>query len=240
MIETLREVHETIYLKSVRGLKPINNNVLCKRVYNNIKDQTKGGLWKVAESYNRDQFLTQNAERIYEVAARPEFLNKKNTPWETDVEIREGDKIIVVFHPTLKANVIIDDNGDEYRFIPYHSIIAKINNDKLEPINGYIIFTPVYEKIETSLHSEFIKPKIDYTQGKIAFLSNPNKQYYLNNEQDYDRSDYGIDIKIGDTVKFLLKHNLYAIKLEDELHRKLDEEYYCCHRHRIATVIKNE
>jgi hypothetical protein len=222
-------------------MKPQNNYVLCRRLQNHFKDRTKGGIQVATEAWNRDQYLTQNAERIYEVVALPEKLNEQSGFWKTTMDLRIGDRIIAQYHQTLNAKTIHDDDGNEYRLLLYYGIIAAIRGTDIIPVNGYFLFTPVYKEYKTMLILPNLPKEIEYFSGKVEYVSEGNERYVKNDRGrlsvDKSRNDTGIIISKGDTVKFMLPWPMFAPPLEEEPFVTLDKKYFYTQRHKIGAKI---
>ena len=205
---------------------------MCKRVENHFEDKTKGGLIKVAPAFNRDQYLTQNVERIFDVVKLPSALDEDKMFWDTRIDLKIGDRVIVDYFDSLNSKVVITDDGQEYRLILYYGIITAIRKEKIIPVNGYVLFTPIYATLKTPLHltSKTLKT-IDYRFGKIEHTSYPNYFYNKGERQNLDKN---ININKGDVVIFLNEFRKFAPVLEDKIYRTLDKEYYYCHRYKIG------
>lgn len=238
-----REIHRTINVNSILDFKPVNNYVLCRRVRSNFNPDEKTGLIKATHHFNRDQYLPQNVERVFEVISLPDKLDENiGHYWHAEIELKIGDYVIVEYFASLFSNVMMAD-GYEYRAIPYYKIITKIEQsknggiwDRIQPINGYILFTPVYEKMPDFIIVPDSAKRIDPRYGMIEFVSPANK-YYLREKKEY--LDQDIKIKKGDKVMFIKVHEnvdptKFAPILENKMHKVLGKMYYYCQRSRIA------
>ena len=233
-MKTLKEKHKSVEIKDIKKLKPVNNYVICKKIGNNLNSTTPAGIYKASEYFNRDQWLTQNVERVLEIVAVPDELDDSFGYWKTTMDAKPGDKAIVSFHDSLNCSVVIS-GGHEYRILRYFSIITLIRNKKLIPVNGYMLFTQVPVKYKTTLAvPDFMKKKLDLRYGVIEHLAPPNEYYTKEDKQDLDK---GIDVKKGDKVVFISPLDLYAPKLESEIHSTLGKKYRYCQRFRIGGKI---
>jgi co-chaperonin GroES (HSP10) len=233
-MQTLREKHVTINIKNIENIVPQNDYVLCKRLHNNITDLTLGGIQRTTESWNRDQFLTENSERIFEIISLPDKLKGCKGKWKTQIDLQVGDKVVVQYYGSLNSKVIKTQDC-EYRFILYYDIITKVYPDKLIPINGYILFTTLKLAFNTNLVIPEYARKTDPRYGIIEHISPPNEYYIREKNYNYDK---GIDIKVRDKVIFIMPIDRFAPILEDKKYRTLDKEYYYCQRHRIGAKIE--
>ena len=243
MADAQREVHRTINVNSIQDFKTVNNYVLCRRARNNFSPDDKTGLIKATHKYHQDQYLPQNVERVFEVVALPDELDETlDHYWHTQIDLKVGDYVIVDYFASLFSNVILTED-QEYRAILYYKIITKISQskiggswDKIQPINGYVIFTPVYEKLPKYVIVPDSAKRIDPRYGMIQYTS-PANEYYIREKKEY--LDQGINISKGDQVMFIkINENVdpkkFAPILEDEVHKVLDKMYYYCQRNRIA------
>jgi co-chaperonin GroES (HSP10) len=251
-VKTKREVHDISRLSNISDLRPKNNFVLCRRLKNNLTDTTPAGIQKASIYYHRDQYLPGNVERVFEVTALPDKLTEQFGRWKTDIEVSVGDIIIVSYFDSLNSKVILT-KSDEYRFIQYYGIIAVIKSfneiskenhpyvmnhgeifPNIKPVNGYLLFTTLFEEIKTSLilAQKHIDPRI----GLVEHIGTANK-YYTKGEKDY--YDKGIEVKKGDKIVFKDIYNRFAPPLENELHQVLDKRYFYCHRFRLGGKLKN-
>lgn len=255
MAVTDRESHNTIYLDSVKGVKPINNYVLCKKVTSNVGSKTGVGLIKSTEAYHRDQFLVQNVDRVYTVVAVPSYLTDKIGLWHTDIDVNVGDTVWAKPVNALESTVVKVEFGDEmgeYRFINYHSLlVAKracdgeysqidkksnfiLDNDILYcviPLNGYILFDEVYKSNNANIVS--LKKERDYLYGTIRFIGNP-VDYYIDKVNHDD--DKGVNVKIGDKVMFVGEQRGIALEHDMYLSFYGNRKYFCLQRWVIASI----
>ncbi|MBN1683765.1 hypothetical protein JW865_09470 [Candidatus Bathyarchaeota archaeon] len=234
-MKTARESHDTTKLDDINSVIPENNFVLCLRLHDNINDTTESGINKASEYYNRDQYLSQNVERIFQVVAIPGKIKEERGFWMTDLDVKVGDKVVVSYFDSLNSKVA-KVGKKEYRFIKYFGIVAIIKDDEIIPVNGNILFSPVYIEPKKSNIIEVIQTKkiIDYRFGIVEKTGKPNKYYTKGYNINYDKD---IDIKVGDKVVFTDAWSKFAPVLEHELHRKLDKEYYYCQRYQVGGKI---
>lgn len=229
-MQTIREKHQTLNAKNIESVKPENNYVLCKKIQDNFEKRTKGGLFKAARVYNRDQYLPQNVERIFQVVALPDKIEDQSPFWKTPIDIKIGDIVYVEYFESLNSKVIVTKEN-EYRFIRYFKIITIKRDDKLIPINGYILFTRIPLTIKTDLIiPETVKGQLDPRYGIVEFTS-PPIEYYFKEDKENDKD---VEIEVGDKVIFVMPIEKFAPQLEHSLHITLDKKYFYCHRYSIA------
>lgn len=71
-------------------------------------------------------------------------------PWETIIELEEGDKVFINYKEALDAvgynvhgdSIAFENNEDLYLVVEYSKIYLKIINDQIIPINGYCLGVP--------------------------------------------------------------------------------------------------
>jgi hypothetical protein len=257
------EKHETIYLDKLREIKLLNNLVLCRKITNNITSTTKSGVLKVAESFNRDQYLPQNVDRCFEVVAVPDHLVDKFGGSMSDIDIVPGDVVWVVYLASLNAKRIITEN-EEYRFIPYTELIlAKrrlretnfdwkdvktyrhkyvMEDEKIFEVialNGFVVFSDVREDVKTELElPDHLKKRLVKNVGHVNFVGKPIK-YYIGKQKDY--SEKGLSVRGGDYI-VIFKGQEYIGNLEDpyHLHFNGDKKYRYIRRKYIGAILKSK
>lgn len=244
-IQTQYESHETVYVNSISHFKPGENYAICKRLSDNINEKTQSGIFKANKAWKRDQFLPYYADRIFEVVKVPdEFTDEPQLGyWKTEIEVKVGDTVIVNFKDSLDAKSLFDSQGNEYRILKYYSLIVALRKKAIIPLNGYFLFTRLYEQIKVqSFHLEIPKTtyKFDPRVGKVEYVGTPVKYYYRSGGGDFDK---GIDIKRGDNIMFIapyigLRASGYAIPLENPMFKIMDQDYFACQRYRVAGLLE--
>lgn len=177
------------------------------------------------------------------------YTGKPNVgmPWLTDMEIREGDRVICYYLAIINAfkpeqmRFFVRDN-DRYVFIPYSSIFVAMRGDEIIPVNGYCLIEPCedpfvadtkkrLEKLGLELVTLNTKSNTNVSFGVVRYLGKPNREYI-----DEGNSDDGVDVKAGDTV---VLRKISDIPLQYPLHAKMDggKTFWRCQRRKILAII---
>lgn len=263
-VEATRENHNTVWRDSIEGIKPVSNKILCRQIYKNVGSKTDAGVIKSTKHYNKDQYLTQNADRVFEVIANPLLLNPGLGEWMTDIETEVGDIVWTKHLDSIHAPVIAvgdvakPEEAERYYFLNYYSLMvakrktryvdwAKNKTDYLRdgdtfyrviPLNGRILFSDIEEEEKSSL--EFKKKK-DFRFGKVEFKGKKVKWYH--NGKSKDDLDGSIEPKVGDTVIFNhhVADNSIGYYIEDDMYRRFngDKRYFALQRWFIEGVLEN-
>lgn len=224
----------------------IANNVMVQLDPSNEIIETRSGLKLYMDtSYEPEKHVV----RIGEVTKAPDKLiqTKGSIPWETDVEIRDGDKVVMYFLAVQNCLAperknYIRKNGTVWIFIKYHNIYAAIRNGKIMPVNGYLLVEPVEDpewirRVEKAKMNNIDLPdlrkasNVNVVYGKIAYMGKPNRSY----DSPY-KSDDNYDLNIGDIV---VMKRIRDIPVEYEYHAKIDggRKLYRVQRHDILAVL---
>jgi co-chaperonin GroES (HSP10) len=263
--EEQRSFHKQIRIDSLNGLRPIRNNVLLKRIYNNLEETTPAGLYKAAPSMNKNEYLYQNSDRVFEVVRTPKELHIHptipNCPlWVCDMELEIGDLVWVWGRAPLYSPQLVV--GEEtYDFISYFECILALRRSterhlaslrkyverdeiiyEVIPLNGYVIMEEVHEeKIALSYKKKVVKEEF----GKVAYVGKPNKRYWqfdkVNNKFYTIDRETDVDIKAGDKVVIgSIRGEIAHPKIEDDLFQYFNgKTYFALQRQYIDAVIKN-
>lgn len=252
-----KEVHDTIYNVDITNLIPQNNRVLCKRLVNNLKGIGRNGLY-YPESFNKNQYLYQNANRAFEVVKIPNKIKPIKGGWACDIEIIPGDYVWLRPIEALNSPMIKSTDGEEYFLVDYYSLIVakrKVdtitnkdcfirdngNNYQVIPLNGYVLCSDVYDHTTELNGIELLTKRILSTRkAMVEFVGSKNKYY---NFQSIKNLDYCVDIKKGDIIlQELVNKNDKIITrnyLEDSLWSIFngDKMYFYIQRIRINGVL---
>jgi hypothetical protein len=213
--------------------RTLNNMTLIKLdpEYNSIK--LKNGF----ELYVDNTFEPEkNATVTGEVWGLPSHLYysgeaNKGMPWETPMELKMGDTVIMFYLAVLNAlkpetRQYVLEGKDRYVFISYENIYAIVRDEKIMPINGYCLIEPCKNpEIEaqrermTKLGLTPITLKKDsitsVVYGIVRHIGVPNRRYV-----DEGHTDEGVDIAVGDTI---VMKKVSDIPLQYNLHQKVEQ-----------------
>lgn len=224
----------------------LGNNVCVKMDPENNFIVTPGGLkLYVDTSFEPEKHIV----RIGTVKKAPKRLvqRKGTMPWETEMELQEGDRVALYFlavqnclSPERKH--YIKNFDDVYIFIKYHNIYAVIRDDDIIPVNGYLLVEPMEDPAWIRMKSKAEEKgleipdmrglsNVNVVYGKIAYAGKPNKSY----NSPY-KSDNQIDVKVSDEV---VMKRITDIPVEYEYHTKLDggRKLYRVQRHQILAKL---
>jgi hypothetical protein len=251
MAKEQKEKHDEIVLCSLDQFKPINNYILCRKKYKNRDARSFSGIYLFNEQYNKNQWLSNNVDRVYEVIVLPKCLTNKR--WITEVELEKGDIIIISQIEAANCPKVIV-NKEEYYLIDYYCIkVAKRKDDKGEiqddggrykvvPINGNVICEDV---IKTEKIGLFEKKTIDMPYGKVKWVGRKNNGYskIVNGDRIFEDRDYGVDVKPGDTVFMPIFKEIDPVNntryLEYNLYSRFDngKKYFAVQRQYMEAII---
>ncbi len=230
--------------EQISGLKPMNNHVLIK--LSRKKDEIKtpgGGKLYIDPTFEEEKHFPVTGY----VIARPRSLfysdkigDSHSMPWKTDIEIKEGDYVIFYYMAVLNCMGTLDQpggngkyfkdpDGGEYIMITYDNLFVAKRDDKIIPLNGYLLLEAVedyeyrYQKERFDKMGLTLPP--NYTQafskeGVVKFIGTPNRDYRDRNRSgDKYHTDEGIDIERG--MKLIIR-KAADIPLEYEYHASLE------------------
>ena len=225
-----------INLVKVR-LDPENNRILLK----------SGLELDLDTSYEPEKHLVL----LGTVEALPQQLSYSDRgnklPWVTDMELQIGDRVLMyylgVFNCIAKERRhYIKEGDDTWIFIKYQLIYARIRDDHITPINGYVLVEPREDpawerRVMRAEEHNFILPdlrqpsKTDVTYGWVAYVGAPNRMY-----ANKSLTDDHVNVGPGDPV---VMKRVRDIPVEYEYHAKLDggRKLYRVQRHDILAIL---
>jgi len=206
----------------------LNNLVMIKL---DKENDTVKGLF-VDTSYEPERHTTVTGT-IWGLPNHLQYTGKANLnmPWDTPLEAKIGDGVIMYYLSVVNAlkpkesRYILED-GERFVLIPYQFLYAIIRDEKIIPINGYVLIQPVENPSITrerermkALGMELIvgdkRNSNEVIYGRVKYLGTPNRRYV-----DENASDEGVDIAVGDVV-VIRKTN--DIPLQYDLHQKINQ-----------------
>ena len=171
----------------------------------------------------------------------------KGLPWQTDMEVKCGDKVVVYYLSIVNAlkpeqQRYFFEGGDKYVLITYNNIFTVYGDGFVRPVNGYVLIEPCEDPFLEKTKERIKKLGLEYVQlntksntnvsfGIVRYMGKPNREYV-----DDGQSDEGVDVKVGDVV---VLRKVSDIPLQYNLHAKIDEGklYYRVQRRKILAVI---
>lgn len=243
-------------LDSIDGVKTGNNKVIVKIHSPNSKDEKEGlkvvgdTEWDKAGHTDRIGIAIKVPDKLYYERGKMGSM-----PWQTTMQIKEGDLLLFSYFDSFNADFIIAQ-GEEYRLIPYQEIyaakrpfngsfdwgtdsfkrffdISKDDHvDEIIPLNGYIICEEFMQE-KTSGLDVISDKRVDIRVAKIRYKGRKITEYY---NKRYSDKGFSI-LRKGDIV---IKKNPADHRLtEDPMHVKFfDKPHIILQRKDIIGVIK--
>lgn len=224
----------------------LGNNVMVKMDPDNDFVVTPGGLKLYIDTAFEPE---KHIVRTGEVVAVPRQIVKteKSLPWDTEMEIQVGDRVIMYFLAVQNClakerKTYVREGNQVWIIIKYQNIYAVIREGNIIPVNGYVLVEPIEDpewirekekasKLNIELPDLRGTSKTHVTYGRIAYIGKPNKSY------DNDRKDdTHYDLKAGDEV---VMKRIRDIPVEYEYHAKIDggRKLYRMQRHDILAKL---
>lgn len=207
--------------EELQSLFPRNNYVLVQPVYDMNKIKTGKTILFTGDTSWKPE---HHAQVICKVITRPlqliysekKKMNEYSMEWETEMNLKAGDKIWVDYLAALNAEKkyhVVCENI-KYYFIKYENIFLVKRGNRIIMLNGYILISPYQKKIKRKIIlPDTLKKKDDNDEfGIVKRIGEPNFQY--RDERYYD-DDY---LCVKDKVRLAFDNNQ---RLENENHRIL-------------------
>lgn len=157
-------------------------------------------------------------------------LTVSSMPWETNIEVRPGDKVIFPFIHRLGDKSFDEEQLDGNLLIGYDSLIGVIDPDFVQPINGNIFVT----KVEKEDMFEGLQPGLEKYLFRVYSVGLPVANYL-----DYGNPD--IMNVVGITKGALvLADSRFAISVETPQQMRIfDAPVYYLQRRHVFAKLKN-
>ena len=241
---------DTIVLDSISQIKSLltcRNQILVKRVFDNLEDTTPSGVIKAVDPSFRPNV---HADRISEVVLVPEGLYfyppmykhkhaTESIDWDTDMELLPGD---IVWHNFMELadtyNIEVRDEKALYKLLRYEDIYLAKRGEELIMLNGYCLCEEVLRDRLGEL--DVLDRDIDKGIGKVVLLGKRNRSYRIRGgAKDLDGDDV---LKVGDII--VKRRPDVHIRLEEDVHARfpLGEKkmYFIIQRRDIFAVIDKQ
>lgn len=193
-------------------LKPMSNHVFVEVEFN---DSIKIGGQKM---FLETDFNPQDHVPVTGIVKKmPDKLyytrddKSESLQWETEIEVRLGDRIFFEYFASLMALAGMIDpaqeykdpkyiihNGKVYIFLKYDAIFFTKRNDDIIPVNGFLLCEPIKKHTKTySIYlPDDIRNKESNKYAKIFKAGSSNKEYLEEKYMDAKEA------KAGDVVLF--------------------------------------
>ena len=150
--------------------------------------------------YNGYEKLTVPTDNEYDLAYHRELVSH-STEWHTDLEVEIGDtvyfRLVNLLEPSdpkySDQTIIID--GEVSILMPYIDLIAKVEGDRLHPLNGYILVEPIIHDNNIGIFE--VPEKRSVTEGVVKFVGKPNAHYIL-----YPEASDMLNVQVGNKVAY--------------------------------------
>ena len=173
---------------------------------------TEEDSWGDSIEFNISEFVMRHGK----VILTPEVITKGSFGYETENELVPGDTVFWNLI-SFQSHIPFVYKKSLYLMVDYHEILARKRNGELTPINGYALFTPVGETLQAL--SYVIQKKIT-DEWELCRLPDKNVEYENKNRTVADCWE------VGDHVRLLVQASPY--KLEGNIQKTLDKEYFAC------------
>lgn len=138
--------------------------------------------------------------------------------WKTNIEVQEGDKLIVNFQGS--ANAYQFTYGDRYfKGIHYQDIVMAIRGEEVIMCNGYVLLEEI---TESSKFLDYEKKEPVMGRGVVAYFGTPNQEYNVKEGDSYRYDDPNVILSKGDVAVVLKNHWAKVRYLEDATHQVFD------------------
>lgn len=228
--------------------RTLSNYVMVKLDPENNVIKTKSGLvLNIDISFEPEKHMVL----LGEVTAIPTHLsynkNGKYMPWKTEMEIKKGDRVIMYYLAVQNCLAkeqkrYVREGKETSIFISYNNIYAVIRDNKIIPINGYVLVEHVEDPVWINKKKHYEEKNIEIpdlrklsktncTYGKIRYIGKANKEY-----AHKTLTDGSIDVKEGDVI---IMKKVRDIPLEYEYHAKLNNgrKLFRMQRHDILAIL---
>jgi co-chaperonin GroES (HSP10) len=175
----------------------------------------------------------RHATQVGEIAFSPKIIDKEylyNTP------LNDGDKI-VCHHFVCQPDNLISINNEEFYQCEYYNIWAKIEGEKIKPLEDFIFVEPILEP-ESNLYSGSLQVK-----REREYLKNQGIVFALS------KSARAAGLKMGDRIFFtnnadydirLLDKNLYRMRIRNIIGVEREGELVCLNDKILVKEINSE
>ena len=221
-----------------------NNHILIEMLHSNEQGKTKSGFdagWgyglTFAEGDNSiGADLMEVFGRVKRVPNKIVFDPKSSIsiPWDTDIEVEEGD---IAWFGIIESNnaLEIHCDGKRYRLIPYEDMyVARKGgmDGRVVCLNGHVLLSTV-NKTKISELDVISEDQIDFTRGIVEYYGSCNKRYTNPKYADHR------DLKKGDLVLFMPRTPVFFLERKAAFsYFQGDDLFMVVQRRRIAMVLE--
>ena len=221
--------HEQRYIDPINRITPLNNKVLVKIDFDPENDTTESGLVKGSAKWDEAGHVV----RYGTVVSTPKKLLEREIyafgiEWGTEIEVQAGDTVYFGKMAGYNSEVV-KINGDIHFLVDYSELILRIREERIYPLNGFILLDKVTDFHGEGKISISFLTKDDKKRGIVKYVGRMN-DYYFPVKNDYVEAT---DINEGDEVIFSIAG---FTELEDSRYAKLQAMGYMQRRWIIGKI----
>ena len=174
---------------------------------------TEEDSWGDSAQYNISEFVMRHGK----VLLVPKVISRGTFSYDTDCELKVGDTVFWNLI-SFQQHVPLVYNKQLFLMVDYHEILAYKREDKITPVNGMGLFTPVQS--EKKALSYAVQNTV--TDEWILDAKPVTKVKYKDDRRSYDENLW----QVGDKVRLLVGSSPF--KLEGTIKTTLDKQLYAC------------
>lgn len=211
---------------------PVRNNVLVEVTDHFDQIETESGILLPNMSHEESKgdspgySFSEFSIRYGKVINIPTVIYPGSFDYNTECEVLPGDIVYWNYFSFLNHQPLVMDDR-KFLLVDYHDIMFRIRDDKMVPVNGNALFTPVVEAHTYGAYTNIIRIT---DQWKIYLL--PEKMPEFLNPRHYTNVDW----EIGDVVYLAVADKPF--KVEGDIVKNLEEELYACPVRMIWVEVK--
>jgi len=235
-IDKLKE--QVLKMDSLDNFKPINNSVLV-HINDRHDEITYGTLTLKLDTSFEPGIHAENKGVVVKVPDKYIYSEKPlpNTgDWETEIEVQPGDQVWFDYLTGIECSKIECDDK-LYYVLPYHTLYIAKRKDKVIPLNGYVLCSPI---IREEGYKEFKFEREEAKFAVVAYAGSCNKRY-RSSQNKLGKIFYHDDpeVKVGCKVVYGMSINLF---LEQEEHSSFNgnERYRIVQRRHLSAIMETE
>lgn len=254
MQEEIRVKRTLFDVDSLKDVRLLNNMVICRRLTDNMKKRTSGGVFLVSEWTNKNQELANYADRVYEVIVPPKtlsFVNMHNRTaqfpcpmrWKTSIDIQEGDTVWVGYMAVVEGYGFTVKGKDEYMMFHYSDLKAAKRDNHFFTLNGFVAtIPPKTTKLTSSVLDLSPTERRDIKKGIVVGVGSKNEAYVKTIQNGSEVTgiswvdlDGDQEIQVGDVV--WKDDQRFDYKLENDLFKVLEDDVWVIQRRYIGAIL---
>jgi len=211
---------------------PANNHVIVKPSFIRDKEyplcrvlETSSGNKLYIDTSWQPELHTPVTGTVIKVPDRLICTIEYGMDWVTEQELTEGDFINFKYMVSLEALkygngvITISETEENYLLVSYQDIVVCRRDDRIIPLNGYVLCETIPEVASTILYlPESVKNKKDKSIAKVLHLGSLNKSY-MNpaHHADVDNLSIGDIVYLDKFCHVPLEYNLWNSFEKDNL-----------------------